>query len=286
MTAGATVFDTRQCHLGEGALWHPERQQLFWFDILDNKLLSQVDGSPQEWSFDTNVSAAGWTSRDTLLIADETRLFDFNLETGAETFVAHLEPQDPGARPNDGRADPQGGFWIGTMAKRGQTRPGVIYRYYRGELRMLFAGITVPNAQCFTPDGRHGYFSLTHDGKVWRVALDKDGWPTGDPELVFHEKGALIDGMVCASDGTLWNAQYKAGRVVVYGADGEKRATHPVPGKHTTCPCFGGPDLTTLYVTTAKQDLSEAECTANPAHGQTFAIKTDTVGQAEHRVIL
>ncbi|MEL7114759.1 MAG: SMP-30/gluconolactonase/LRE family protein [Pseudomonadota bacterium] len=282
----ATVYDPRACHLGEGALWHPERNQLFWFDILENQLLSRVGDQELAWTFDSNVSAAGWTGRDTLLIADEQRLFEFNLKTGAETFVAHLEPQDPGSRPNDGRADPQGGFWIGTMAKRGNTRPGVIYRYYRGELRMLFAGITVPNAQCFTPDGLFAYFSRTHDGKVWRVGLDADGWPVGDPELVIDEPGALIDGMVCASDGTLWNTHYKAGRVVVYTPDGTHLATHPIPGKHTTCPAFGGRDLTTLYVTTARQDLSEAECAANPAHGQTFEIQTDTTGQAEHRVIL
>ena len=108
----------------------------------------------------------------------------------------------------------------------------------------------------------------------------------GEPKLVFHEVGYLIDGMVCASDGTLWNTQYKAGRVAVYSPDGKLLDTHAIPGRHTTCPSFGGPNLKTLFVTTARQDVSAEECAANPAHGQTFALDTDTVGQAEYKVIL
>ena len=284
----AYVHDDRSCHLGEGLLWHPLRQELFWCDILENQLLSRKGDATRHWQFNENISAAGWTSETTLLIASETRLFDFNLETGAETFVAHLEPHDPGSRSNDGRADPQGGFWIGTMAKRGNTRPGTIYRYYRGELRMLFSNITVPNAMCFTPDGNHAYFSGTHDGKIWRSALDAQGWPTGEPVLIIDAsaEGRLIDGMVCAADGTLWNAQYKAGKVAVYSPEGTLLAEHPIPGRHTTCPAFGGQDLTTLFCTTARQDVPAEEIAANPAHGQTFALHTETTGQAEHRVIL
>ena len=252
------------------------------------RLLSRKGDQTRHWQFNENISAAGWTSDTTLLIASETRLFDFNLDTGAETFVAHLEPHDPGSRSNDGRADPQGGFWIGTMAKRGHKRPGTIYRYYRGELRMLFSNITVPNAMCFTPDGDHAYFSGTHDGKIYRTALDPQGWPTGEPTLIIDRssENRLIDGMVCAADGTLWNAQYKAGKVVVYSPDGALLAEHPIPGRHTTCPAFGGADLTTLFCTTARQDVSDDEIATNPAHGQTFALQTDTKGQAEHRVIL
>ncbi|MDJ0626752.1 MAG: SMP-30/gluconolactonase/LRE family protein [Rhodobacter sp.] len=282
----ATVYDPRSCHLGEGLLWHPERQQLFWFDILENKLLSRDGETALEWQFDENVSAAGWTGRDTLLIASETRLFEFNLDTRSETFVAHLEPQDPGTRSNDGRADPQGGFWIGTMAKRGHQRPGAIYRYYRGELRMLFAPIKVANAICFTPDGGHAHFSQTWDGKIWRVALDVDGWPTGEPELLIQDEGRNIDGMVCAADGTLWNAHYRSGAVRVYAPDGAVIADHAIPASQTTCPAFGGPDLTTLYVTTARQDIPPNEVEADPRHGRTFAIETQTTGQREHRVIL
>ena len=81
MSAG--VFDKRSCRLGEGPLWHPERKQLFWFDILDKKFLSRQGDNQLEWAFDEHVSAAGWVSKDELLIASESQLFLFHLKTGA-----------------------------------------------------------------------------------------------------------------------------------------------------------------------------------------------------------
>ena len=109
------VFDIRRCELGEGPLWHPERKQLYWFDIPGKRLLTQNDDGPQEWHFPGCVSAAGWIDRDTLMIASETALFRFNLETGSKRDIVALESDNPVTRSNDGRADPFGGFWIGTM---------------------------------------------------------------------------------------------------------------------------------------------------------------------------
>ena len=113
----AEVFDPRICELGEGAFWHPERAQPFWFDILGRRLMSQRDGDPLEWQFDEMVSACGWIDRDHLLIASETALLRFDLRTGAHQKLVALEPDRAGNRANDGRADPQGGFWIGTMSR-------------------------------------------------------------------------------------------------------------------------------------------------------------------------
>ena len=118
------IFDSRICELGEGALWHPLRRQFFWFDILGKKLHSVEEGEARTWSFVELVSAAGWVSRDVLLIAGERDLFLFDLETEEIETVAELEADDPGTRSNDGRADRQGGFWIGTMGKRGGDDPG------------------------------------------------------------------------------------------------------------------------------------------------------------------
>jgi sugar lactone lactonase YvrE len=110
-----TVFDARICGLGEGALWHPRRGQLFWFDILGKRMLTQTPDGPQDWTFAEMVSAAGWLDHDNLLIASETALFRFDLTTGQRHNVVALEANNPATRSNDGRADRQGGFWIGTM---------------------------------------------------------------------------------------------------------------------------------------------------------------------------
>ena len=283
-----TVFDDRPCTLGEGPLWHPERQQFFWCDILENRLLSRRDGQPLGWQFDENVSAAGWTGHDTLLIASETRLFNFNLETHADETVCLLEADNPNTRSNDGRADPQGGFWIGTMPKRGHQDPGAIYRYYRGELRRLYAPVLVPNAMCFTPDGTLAYYTDTRDARIMAQPLDTHGWPKGDAHVFadLRNDKLLPDGSVIDTEGNMWNAQYAAGRVAVYGPGGALKDTLPIPAKYTTCPAFGGRDLTTLYVTTARQDATPKLLEQHPENGMTFGIENAGQGQPEHRVIL
>ena len=274
------IFDETQCALGEGPIWHPERGQFFWFDILNNRFHTKG----QHWDFPENVSAAGWVDRDTFLIASETQLFTFNIETEEETFVCGLESDNKVTRSNDGRADPQGGFWIGTMGKNAEDKAGAIYRYYQGELRKLFANITITNAICFAPDGQTAYYCDTIVGKLMATSLDADGWPTGKPRLVMdlHTEDFGIDGAVVDADGNIWNAQWGASRVAQYAPDGTFLQAITFPARQMSCPSFGGPDLTTLYGTSAAVDLAPA----GKDDGKTFAVQTQTTGQKEHRVIL
>lgn len=271
-----SVFDDRICELGEGPFWHPLRDQLFWFDILGKRLLTAGSDGRQEWVFGEYVSAAGVISRDELLIASETALFRFNLETGARRVVVALEAEDAATRSNDGRTDPMGGFWIGTMGKvegPDEPRRGSIYRFFRGELRRLFTGFGVTNAICFTPDGRQACFTDTPSHKVMRVALDAEGWPVGTPDVYLDltAEGLLPDGAVIDAAGVMWLAQWEAGRVAAYGPDGKFLRAIGFPAPHTTCPAFGGPDLTTLYCTSARVGLAEADRPRWPQAGMTFA---------------
>lgn len=285
-----SLFDDRRCDLGEGPLWHPERGQLFWFDILNRRLLSRTEEGPQEWHFGEMVSAAGWVSRDELLIASEKRLFRFNLNTGEKSTVATLESEETGTRSNDGRADPQGGFWIGTMGKRGGEDVGMgsIHRLYRGELRKIFRNITIPNAISFTPDGKWACFSDTVTHKVMRTALDSEGWPLGEPEvfLDFTRQKLLPDGAVFDQNGVFWVAQWGAGRVAAYGPDGGFVRDVRFAAGQTSCPAFGGADLSTLFCTTALEGMSPEARAAEPDGGKTFTAPGISRGQREHRVIL
>jgi len=284
----ASLYDPRHCKLGEGPLWHPERQQFFWFDITGQRLLSRDGDTPLEWHFAENVSAAAWTGRDTLLIASETRLFNFNLTTGASDTVAALEADNPGTRSNDGRADPQGGFWIGTMGKSGEADAGAIYRYYRGELRQLYAPITVSNSICFAPDGSRAYYADTAAGQIMTQPLDAQGWPKGTPDIFIDMRVDRLkpDGSVTDAAGNLWNAQWGASRVAQYSPTGALLQTIAFPARHTSCPAFGGTDLTTLFCTTAQQGIAPEILAAEPGNGQTFAAETDTTGTPEPQVIL
>ena len=285
----ASIHDARICTLGEGPLWHPERQQLFWFDIIGQRLLTQENGHERSWSWDMPCSAAGWVSKTQLMVATATALELLDLETGTRETVAPLEADMPTTRANDGRADPQGGFWIGTMGRKLEPETGAIYRYYQGELRQLYAPITIPNAICFTPDGGHAYFADTHQQTVWRVALDAQGWPRDTPEIFLDTRAEklLPDGAVVAADGTFWNAQWGAGRIAVYDPQGRFLHALPLPAAQTTCPAFGGPDLKTIFCTSAAEGLSSAQLDAAPHSGKPCrATPAAACGQAEHKVIL
>lgn len=279
------IFDDRRCELGEGPLWHPLREQLFWFDIIGNRMLSRAGERALEWSFPERVSAAGWIDRDSLLIASEARLFRFNTETGESRDVAALDAANPATRSNDGRADPQGGFWIGTMGKKAEAGAGAIWRYCRGELRQVFPAVTIPNAICFAPDGRTAHFADTVTGQVMRVALDGAGWPKGRPEvfLDLRAEGLEPDGAVIDAAGLLWLAEWGAARVSAYAQDGGRVRTIGFDAPHTSCPAFG---QGTLYCTTAMEGMDQAARTRHPRAGMTFAVPGVATGQAEHRVVL
>ncbi|MCP8686374.1 SMP-30/gluconolactonase/LRE family protein [Marinobacterium sedimentorum] len=282
------VYDNTVCGLGEGLLWHPLRGQLFWFDITGRTLYCRDGIELQQWHFDECVSAAGWVDRDTLLIASETALLRFDLVSGARTPLVALDADNGLTRSNDGRADPFGGFWIGTMGKQGERGAGAIYRYYRGELRLLVDNVSITNAICFAPDKSCAYYADTAEQIVWRQPLEPlHGWPVGERQLLLDLRGEDLnpDGAVCDAAGNLWIAQWGAARVAQYSPAGEFLQAVAAPTQHVTCPAFAGPGLNRLYVTSATQGLSAAQIVAEPA-GQTLFIDTDTRGLAEYPVIL
>ena len=278
------VFDDRACLLGEGPLWHPTRQQLFWFDIMGKRLMSRDEDGAREWQFDRPVSAAGWVDADRLLIASARDLFVFDIATGVETPLAALEADNTQTRSNDGRADPQGGFWIGTMGQNAEPGAGALYRYFRGEVRCLCGDVTIPNATCFTPDGRHAYFADTAEHVVWRYTLDADGWPEGAPDIYLDHRGSGLnpDGAVVDADGLFWCAEWGASRVACYDPKGVFMEEIALPVPQPTCPAFGGGHL---YITSARQGLPEDALDDAPQSGKTLRIATSVRGQAEHRVL-
>lgn len=282
----ADLFDTRICQLGEGPLWHPERKQFFWFDILGCTLLSQEDGAALEWRFDENVSAAGWIDRDRLLVASETALWQFDLATGEQSFLCALEADNDVTRSNDGRADPWGGFWIGTMGKQAEPDAGAIYRFYQGELRKLVSDITVSNAICFAPDRTVAYYTDTPTKMIMRVDLDPDtGWPNAaaqvHQDLTAFQSGP--DGAVTDRDGNLWLATWGAAQVVCYAPDGTLLHRIRADAKQTSCPAFGGPELRDLYISSAAVGLTES---GHSHDGCTFIARNVAQGVPEPRVIL
>jgi sugar lactone lactonase YvrE len=286
----AAVFDGRCCELGEGALWHPGRQTLYWFDITGRRLLARDPEGAAEWALPEMHSAAARIAGDdgALLVASETGLWRFDLGSGARARLCPLGAGDPGTRSNDGRADPQGGFWIGTMGKAAEAGAGAIWRWHRGVLRRLYAGLGIPNAIAFDPSGRAAYFADTPTRRVLRVGLDAEGWPAGEPS-VFLDLGPEAlnpDGAVTDAAGNLWVALWGAGRVAAWGPDGRPRGAVAVAAPQASCPAFGGPGFATLFVTTAHAGMDAAARAAHPQAGATFAAPGAGPGRAEPAVQL
>ncbi len=278
------VFDKRLCFLGEGPLWHPERETLFWFDIIGSRLLARKEDQTQSWELPELHSAAGWVDHDNLLMASETGLWCFNLETAQRDLLAPLEADQPITRSNDGRADPKGGFWIGTMGKQAETGAGAIYRYYRGDVVLLYPNLTIPNSICFSPDGHTAYFACTETQRIMQQTLDAQGWPDGELTVFVDltSEGLYPDGSVVDSEGGVWNAQWGAGRVARYLPDGQFDRAIAVGGAHSSCPAFGGADLRTLFVTTARQGIDDPDAD----QGVVYTAPAGVAGQREPRVIL
>ncbi|MGB3244904.1 MAG: SMP-30/gluconolactonase/LRE family protein [Sulfitobacter sp.] len=283
-----SVLDATPCLLGEGPLWHPERGALFWFDILARKMMCHSADGVQSWVFDENHSAAGWVDHDTLLIASETGLWRFDLLSGDRTLVVALEADNAITRSNDGRADPWGGFWIGTMGKKAERGAGAIYRYFCGELRKLVPDVSISNAICFAPDRVCAYYTDTPTRRIMRQPLDNDGWPSG-PAQVFvdlRKAGQNPDGAVTDAQGNLWVALWGAARVSCFDPQGHHLRDVPLPALQPTCPAFGGPDLCDLIVTSAANGLDADPDTHTPANGATYCFAGITQGLPEPKVIL
>ena len=282
-------FDTRPCALGEGPLWHPLRNQLFWFDILGKRLLTQADGETTEWPFEEHFSAAGWIDIDTLMLASETALWRFDIASGAKEKLCDLDSDNQVTRSNDGRADPWGGFWIGTMGKDAEPKAGAIRRYYRGEVRLLVSDVTVSNAICFAPDRSCAYYTDTVTQQIMRQPLDpKDGWPMDDALVHIDLRAARLypDGAVTDAAGNIWVAMWRGYCVICFAPDGSEVTRIKVPAQQITCPAFGGPDLHDMYVTTAAEGLRAEEMETRPLNGTTFVFEGAGLGLPEPQVIL
>ena len=279
-----TPFDNRSCFLGEGALWHPLRQQFFWFDVLEGRLLSRDASGPLEWRLGRIASAAGWIDENRLLIATETGLTVLDLTSGAQTPLVAIEAESPATRCNDGRADRQGGFWLGTMGKAAEPRAGTIWRWHRGSLRPLVEGVTIPNAICFAADGRTAFYSDTPTGKVWRQPLNPKGWPEGEPALYLDlaPLGLNPDGAVIDSTGAFCVACWGAGAVLRFDTQGQLLDRIPVGGRHSSCPALGGAGLDQMLVTTAREGIVNPD----PAQGLTWLVPAPAPGLPEPRVLL
>ena len=270
--------------LGEGPCWHREEQVLYWIDIYGKKLNRFTpDGNQHEsWDMPQMIGTVAPRASGGLIVALENGFAFFDPSSGK---LDHLDPVDehPESRFNDGKCDPHGRFWVGSMDNVKEERPmGKLYRIDADRsVNVMDENITISNGLAWSPDGTKMYyidsptkniFAYDYDGATGaitnkRVAItlnDEQGWP---------------DGMTIDSDGMIWLAHWAGQRVCRWNPDNaEVLDTIPTPAPHTSCCCFGGPELKDLYITTARKGLSDEQLSAHPQSGHLFRLKTDIVG--------
>lgn len=290
--SGASIISDRKCKLGEGPTYDPATGTLWWFDILDRKLLEKrmPDGDVVAHDLQVMASALCFVDDKRQLLVTERGLELRDVATGALTLHRAVEADNPLTRSNDSRVHPSGALWFGTMAIEEEgPAAGAIYWYRNGEVRKLFAPIAIPNSICFTADGATAYYVDSANNLLMRVACDSaTGLPAGEPALFFDGsgEGGGIDGSVVDLDGVIWNAHWGKARVDAISPQGKIVRSLPVPAVQSSCPVFIGKEATHLAVTSAWKGMSEAERAADLQGGMTFLLDVAVRGRFDPPVAL
>lgn len=288
MTARAELFIDSKNELGEGVFWHPLLDRLFWFDIVNKTLHSATAGGimVDRFVFDAPVSAAGVIDADHLAIASASGIYRLSLQTDTRELIATLESETTATRTNDGRVNSAGGFWIGTMGLKdpGTVKSGALYQVRDGAVTELLPNLNIPNSTCFSPDGTLAYFADTVEGTIRKVKIDRDtGLPAGPwEEFVGSGHPGAPDGSVVDSEGFVWNARWGGSCVIRFAPDGRVDRVVEVPVPQPTCPAFGGKDLKTLYIVSARENMTPERLAAAPESGGVFALEVDVPGLPEN----
>jgi sugar lactone lactonase YvrE len=271
------------CQLGEGPCWSANDGRLYWFDIKGRQLhwLEPATGRRGAWPMPLRASAAAAREGGGLIAATEGGLMAIDGRTGA-VEVLHPLKLGAGFRSNDGKIDPKGRFWWSVMDDHHGERPGSIYRSEPGKgATKVLDGVHIANTLAVSPDGGTFYLADSRKQIMWAYRLTAAGQLV-EPRIFVDLRGqqGTPDGGAVDAEGFLWNAQWGAWRIVRYAPDGSVDRVVEMPVAQPTSCAFGGPDLTTLYVTSAWDGLDTAALAAQPLAGGLFALEPGVPGLA------
>jgi len=277
---------------GEAATWSARERAVYWCDI--NRFLvhrlTVADGAVKTWMFDEPVVALALTTRDdTMVVATGARVLLWNPATDARRPHGFVLDGWPAVRLNDGRPDPAGRLWIGSMRNNvgaeGEAMPaggtdGLLFRVDGDGASVRRDGIGISNTLCWSPDRRTFYFADTLANVIWAHDYDEAAGTIGPPRVFFEGFArGWPDGSSIDSEGYLWNCRFGGGCIVRLAPDGTIDRVIDLPVTNVTTCTFGGDDLRTVYVTTANAGAPERERLA----GSLFAIDSSVAGLPENR---
>ncbi|MFM9927627.1 SMP-30/gluconolactonase/LRE family protein [Variovorax sp. H27-G14] len=274
VTPHIEVLGSRRDRLGECPLWDTRDQSLYWIDTKGRRVRRLQGDSYTEWATPSDIGSIALTRRGCLVLSLEDGFHLLELASGATRRLAEVRHPGPSMRMNDGRTDRQGRFVAGSMVMGRHDRDGAYYRLERdGSATQLFDGIALANATCFSPDGRTLYHADSFSDEVSAVDYDPASGTTGPRRMLFNTRahGSAPDGTTVDADGNLWVALVQAGKIGCFTPDGQLLRLVDVPTPYPTCPCFGGPALDVLYVTSIRNSGNMLN-SDHPDAGAVFAI--------------
>ena len=288
---GISVAVASPSLLGESPLWHPREQLLYWCDI-PGKRVNRFDpsgGALSHWSFETEPASLAPRLDGALLLAMRDGLWRFDPASGERSRLA-LPPYDTAKeRFNDGKCDPQGRFWVGTIYEPRDPALASLHRYARGKLERQCSGITVSNGLAWSPNGRTMYWSDTKAHTIFAFDFDPGSgelsqrrvfasFPVKQAGQDLAGYGGRPDGAAVDAEGCYWVAMFEGQRVLRLSPGGEIVRELRLPVRCPTMPCFGGADLKTLYITTARENRPAAELADQPVAGCVLSVRVDVPG--------
>ena len=264
--------------LGEGPCWSPRDGALYWVDILTPSIHRFDTSTAQdtEIKLGAMVSLAIPKATGGLLVATPGGLMTFDDATKRLSLLCHPEADRPGNRYNDGKCDRMGRLWVGSLDMGTAANRGNLFRVDPdGNWKKMDTGFTVANGLGWSPDNKRMYFTDSTRRTIYAYDFDLLSGNIANRRnfITLRANEGTPDGLTVDEEGCLWVAVWDAWRVSRYSPQGEEllRIRMPVP-RPTSC-CFGGPDLDTLYVTSASVRLNEDALRAAPLSGSLFAIK-------------
>lgn len=284
------VLDAK-ADLGESPLWSAGEGRLYWVDINAPALhrFDPATGHDESWPMPASIGCMALDMAGRPIAALRDGLYRLDLAGGRHTKLA-AAPYDPTEqRFNDGRCDSAGRFWIGSMHEaRGHEprRPeAMLYSFDGKGFAARIKGVTVSNGLAFSPDAKVMYHADTPTHRVTAYDFDAASGAIGNPRIFIDLSASQErpDGAAVDAAGNYWVALYGSGRVAQFSPEGERLRDITLPAKAPTMPCFGGKDLRTLFITTARQKHTEAELAAMPQAGGLFAIDLPVPGLPEPR---
>ena len=272
--------------LGEGVLWHAPSASVYFVDIKQQRIhrCDARGGRRMSWDAPAQIGFITPTSNGRWLAGLKGSLQYFDPATGAFTHYCALEPEQPNNRSNDGYVDAQGRLWFGTMDDGQQLATGALYCCGAdGVPRRADSHYIITNGPACSPDGATLYHTDTLGLQTFAFRLDAAG-QLHDKRVFarFAGRGGHPDGMAVDTLGRVWIAVFGGSRIERYSAEGEYLDSIAMPCSNITKLAFGGPDLRTVFITTARKDLAPAALAQQPLAGALFTLHSEVAGLPAH----